>query len=211
MPRYYKKRTYAKKNEDSFKFDWKLILIGVFLFLVYRLFTSKKGGNKATLSDWLKGLLNLNFGFGSGNNPLGNSDYGSENGSGNDPGSIDNGTTQNGGNGSSIKESKYFKPKEYFGNYPRPTDPLIIANYNRLAKSLDNIRAEFGSPVLIGSGYSPNGERLAYKICKGVSIYAQNGDNKRLYDVASALKKSNKIEAGTLYYFENTGLQYLIN
>lgn len=214
MPNYYKKRRSTKKTSDTFDIDWKLILVGIGLFLVYRLFTSKKGSNKGTLLDWLKSLFNLGFGFGSGNNPLGNSnagsDYGFENGNGNGANS-ENGSGNGGGIPPALNQAKYFQEKEYFGNYPRPTAPEHIANYNRLIKSLDVIRAEFGSAVVIKQGYNSNDERLAYRVCKGVVISAQNGRNTELYDLIAKLKLANKIETGTVYIFEKETIQYIIN
>jgi len=206
MPKYYKRRRPAKKTGESFDIDWKLILVGVGIFLVYRLFTSEKGTNKGSLLDWIKNLFNP-FGFGSGNNPLGNSNNGSdsvfENGDGGENGS--------GSNGSGLNESKYFQQKEYFGNYPRPTDPTKIANYNRLMKALDRVRGEFGSPILIRYGYNPNDDRAQFRECRAVVIVAQNGANQNLYDLIGTLKKQKIIDIGIVTLMDKEAVTFLIS
>jgi len=147
-------------------------------------------GNKSSFFDWLKNMGSIidskitDITSGTG-------------GTSNQPSSGNDGNSQTGTNG--IIKSEFFKESEYFPSC-KPTDARRIGNYNRLIKSMDKIRSQWGSAILIVSGYEcDNSEKMpAFDDCKAIMFKAQNGKNKSLYDAVGKLRDSGKIQAGKI-------------
>jgi len=210
MPRYYNRRkTSTNKSNASTSADWQGLfyysIIGILCYVGFMAIRSLSlgTGNKSSFADWLKSIFNIfEAGLGGSNGTSSTSvDNGNDNAGFEEP-------TDNQGNGvdlysGTIRDYTYFKASEYFGVYPRPTNPTYIANYNKLMSDLDLIRKNFGSAVKIVSGYKASDLAL-FQECKCAHIKASNGNNEALNNVVLALRKSSQL-TGVSVYFPDSG------
>lgn len=213
MPNYYKKRRTTSKNSASTSADWQGLayysIIGVLIYIGFMAIRSLSlgTGNRSSFADWLKSIFNIfdawNTGTGSGTSTAVTPDL-----SGFENTDLDN---QGGQDlySQGITDSQYFKASEYFGNYPKPTDPTLINNYNRLISDLDLIRKTFGSAVYISAGYKA-GDPEIFHNCKGVHFKASNGNNQALNNTVVALRKSNQINGVSVYMVDLGETRYYI-
>lgn len=210
MPNYYKKRRTTSKNSASTSADWQGLayysIIGVLVYIGFMAIRSLSlgTGNRSSFADWLKSIFNIfeawNTGTGSGTGTSDSSDTPDLSG-------FENTDLDNQGGqdlySQGINDTQYFKASEYFGNYPRPTDPTRINNYNRLIADLDLIRKTFGSAIKIVTGYK-GGSPTIFQNCTGAHIKAANGSNEALNKTVDLLRKTNQI-TGTSVYMEDSG------
>lgn len=217
MPNYNNRRKKTSYNtNNSTSADWQGLLyysiIGILIYIGFMAIRSLSLGNgqKHSFLDWLKSI----FAFGSGNGGTsitGNgSGSGNSNTSGNNTGFESPDISGNGGidmYSGTIKDYQYFKASEYFGNYPRPTNPVYIANYDKLMKDLDLIRKNFGSAVKIVSGYKAS-DLAIFQECRGVHIKATNGNNDALNKVVLALRNSGQITGVSVYIPDSGETRY---
>ena len=211
MPPYKKRVSSTRNNSKTTSADWQELIyysiIGILCYIGFMAIRSLSlgNGNKSSFADWLKSIFNI-FQSGTGGNSSGTSSPNVDDNGGFEDIPIDQGTGVDLYSGT-IKDYKYFKASEYFGNQPRPTNPQYIANYNKLMVDLDKIRENYGSSIQIISGYKA-GNLAFFTECKGAHIKPSNGNYDALLKVVNALKNTNQITGTIVGLIDDKAIRY---
>jgi len=213
MPPYKKRVSTTRNNSKTTSADWQGLIyysiIGILCYIGFMAIRSLSlgTGNKASFADWLKSIFNI-FQSGNGGSSSGTAPTTS---APTDNGGFEDIPTDQGTGvdlyAGAIKDYKYFKASEYFGNQPRPTNPQYIANYNKLMVDLDKIRQNYGSSIQIISGYKA-GNLAFFQECKGAHIKPVNGNYDALLKVVNALKNTNQISGTIVGLIDDKAIRY---